>query len=205
MRRLLYLSLIFCCLAEPARGQSKSSANVDITLIQNTKAEQQTRDQLQRLLREYDLTPFIFTRSIVIDETTIPHSHPVLTLHTRHLKDDELLLSTFVHEQAHWWTTAQKNFTGMNSAVTELRSMFPKVPVGAPEGALNEDSNYLHLVVVYLEYRGVRELLGELKARQVMEFWSTDHYTWIYKTVMERSRDIGNILAKYQLIPPRRP
>ncbi len=49
--------------------------------------------------------------------------------------------------------------------------------------------------MVYLEYRGIRELLGELKARHVMEFWSTDHYTWIYKIVLERSRDIGNILV----------
>ena len=93
----------------------------------------------------------------------------------------------------------------MNLALSELRSMFPNVPVGAPEGAANEDSNYLHLVVVYLEYHGIRELLGELKARHVMEFWSTDHYTWIYKTVLERSRDIGNILAKHQLVPPRQP
>jgi hypothetical protein len=29
-------------------------------------------------------------------------------------------------------------------------------------------------------------LLGELKARQVMDFWATDHYTWIYKTVVNR-------------------
>jgi len=201
MRRLLYLSFLVLCLPGPTSGQS----DLDITLINNTTAEQQTRAQIQRLAREYDLTPFIFTRSIVVDETTIPHSHPVLTLHTRHLKDDELLLSTFVHEQAHWWATAQHNVAAMNAALSELRSAFPQIPVGAPEGALNEGSNYLHLVVVYLEYRGIRELLGEMKARQVMEFWSTDHYTWIYKTVLARSRDIGNILAKHQLIPPRRP
>src|SRR5688572_12373974 len=148
MRRLLYLSFLVLCLPGPTSGQS----DLDITLINNTTAEQQTRAQIQRLAREYDLTPFIFTRSIVVDETTIPHSHPVLTLHTRHLKDDELLLSTFVHEQAHWWTTAQKNFTGMNSAVTELRSMLPKVPVGAADIALHDDSNYLRLVVDYVKY-----------------------------------------------------
>lgn len=36
----------------------------------------------------------------------IPYSHPVLTLHTRHLKDDLALLSTFVHEEYHWYETA---------------------------------------------------------------------------------------------------
>jgi hypothetical protein len=55
--------------------------------------------------------------------------------------------------------------------------------------------------VIYLEYRADRELLGELKARQVMDFWAEDHYTWIYKTVLERTRDIGKIAFKYKLIP----
>jgi hypothetical protein len=59
----------------------------------------------------------------------------------------------------------------------------------------------LHLLVCYLEYRAGRELLGELRAKQVMDFWTTDHYTWIYKTVLESARDIGNIMAKHKLIP----
>ena len=37
-----------------------------------------------------------------------------------------------------------------------------------------------------------------------MDFWSSDHYTWVYKTVLERRRDIGNILFKYTLIPAAR-
>src|SRR5262245_44480515 len=79
--------------------------------------------------------------------------------------------------------------------------MFPKVPVGAPEGAVDENSSYLHLLVCYLEYRAMRELLGELKSRQLMEFWATDHYTWIYKTVLEKPRAIDTILVKHRLLP----
>ena len=85
-----------------------------------------------------------------------------------------------------------------------MRALFPKVPVGFPEGAESEDSTYLHLLVNYLEYRADKELLGELKARQVMDFWSTDHYRWVYKTVLERTRDIGNIALKYKLVPAAR-
>ena len=78
------------------------------------------------------------------------------------------------------------------------------MPAGFPEGARNEYSTYLHLLVGYLEYRADRELLGELKAKQVMDFWAADHYRWIYKTVLERPRDIGNIMLKYKLIPAAR-
>jgi hypothetical protein len=59
-------------------------------------------------------------------------------------------------------------------------------------------------VVCYLEYRAIRELLGELKSKQIMEFWAGDHYTWIYKTVLERPRDISNVLFKYKLLPIER-
>ena len=56
-----------------------------------------------------------------------------------------------------------------------------------------------------IDYRAMRELLGEFKSRQIMEFWATDHYTWIYKTVLERPRDIATVLFKYKLLPVPQP
>ena len=196
MRRVLLLTLLALLSGGAARAQEK----VSITLAQNSRAEARAKEQLERLLGTYDLSKWVFTRTVVIDEkTSIPHSHPRLTLNTRHLLDDELLLSTFVHEQAHWFVSAREKETA--EALKELRALFPKVPVGHPEGAMDERSSYTHLLVIYLEYRALRELLGELRARQVMEFWTHDHYTWIYKTVLERPRDIGNIAFKHRLVP----
>lgn len=48
----------------------------------------------ERILASYDLRRYTFTYQVIIDEKAIPHSHPVLTLHTRHLGSDEQLLST---------------------------------------------------------------------------------------------------------------
>lgn len=117
------------------------------------------------------------------------------------LKDDELLLSTFVHEQLHWYLSEKPKET--EEAYKERRSMFPKVPVGFPEGANDEESTYKHILVCYLEFQAVKGLLGELKRKQVMEFWTTDHYTWIYETVLERERDIGALVRKHKLAPIR--
>ena len=195
MKKILVTSLLVLTLNAASHAQEK----IDIALAHGSKTEAQTKAQLQRLLAAYDLSKWIFTRTIVIEDGVIPHSHPKLTLSTRHLKDDELLLSTFVHEQLHWLLDQKEKET--DAAIKELRAMFPKVPAGPPEGARNEHSTYLHLLVVYLEYRADRELLGELKARQVMDFWSTDHYRWVYRTVLERPRDIGNVALKHKLIP----
>src|SRR4051812_30597332 len=98
MKRILLLFLLALLPNTALYAREK----IDISLAHGSKAEQQTKEQLQRLLGAYDLSKWIFTKSIIIDEQSIPHSHPTLTLHTRHLKDDELLLSTFVHEQLHW-------------------------------------------------------------------------------------------------------
>lgn len=198
MKKGIFILSIIILLSIASYAQSK----IEITLKNNTQAEQQTKEQLQRLLKAYDLSKWTFTNSIVIDEKSIPHSHPVLTLHTRHLKDDELLLSTYIHEQYHWYIGHKDNET--NEAIKELRVLFPKVPIAPREGAGDEESTYLHLVVCYLEYHAVRELLGELRAKQVMDFWATDHYTWIYKTVLERPRDIGTILYKHKILPLKR-
>lgn len=179
-------------------------SQLEITLKHNDQREQQTRQQLQRLLSAYDVSTWIFTRKIIIESgyNVIPHSHPVLTLSTRHLKDDELLLATFVHEQIHWYLGETPKET--EEAYKELKLMFPKVPVGYPEGGKDEESTYKHILVCYLEYQAIKPLLGELKAKQVMDFWAADHYTWIYKTVLEREREIVTLMRKHKLLPVRR-
>jgi hypothetical protein len=194
-RFLLFVAML--AMSHAAFGQAK----LEIALKQGTPDEARTRDQLQRLLATYDLSPWIYTKSIIIDERAIPFSHPVLTLHTRHAKDDELLLSTFVHEQFHWFLTERREAT--EQAIGDLRKLFPAVPAGGTAGARDEYSTYLHLLVCYLEQQADLQLLGELKTRQVMEFWATDHYTWVYQTVLSRSRDIGQVMRDRKLMPAR--
>jgi hypothetical protein len=177
---------------------------LEIVLKDNDQEEQQTERQLRRILSAYDVSNWIFTRKIVIESGfyVIPKSPPVLTLSTRHLKDDELLLSTFVHKQLHWYLGEKPKET--EGAYKELRSVFPKAPVAFPEGGHGKESTYKLILVCYLEYQAIKELLGELKAKQVMNFWETDHYTWIYKTVLEREREIDSLMRKHKLVPVRR-
>jgi len=193
---------LMCCVVTLAMNQDAfGQASLDITLKHGTPEEARTRDQLQRLLATHDLSPWIYTKAIVIDERAIPFSHPVLTLHTRHAKDDELLLSTFVHEQLHWFLAERRKAT--DEAIVDLRRLFPNVPAGGAAGARDEYSTYLHLLVCYLEQQADLRVLGELRTKQVMDFWATDHYTWVYQTVIGRSRDIGQIMREKKLIPAR--
>ena len=181
-------------------AMADAADDVQISLAHGTPAESEVEHRLWALMSEYDLSPWTFTRRVVIDETQIPHSHPVLTLHARHRRDDELLLSTYVHEQLHWWLATRPKEVA--EAKARLRSSYPKIPVGYPEGSSDEDGNYEHLLVIYLEFRADQRLLGELRAREVMQFWANDHYTWLYERVLSDRNAIGDIVKEYQLSPP---
>ena len=188
--------LLSAALANSALG---ASPHLSISLKHGDAKERATERQLERLLSQYDLSQWVFTTSVVIDEDAIPHSHPILTLHARHLKDDDLLLSTFVHEQAHWFFDLHHEDAA--KAVSELRGLYPSIPVGFPEGSNDSDGNYEHLIVIYLEYEADRRLLGELRAWQVMSFWSQDHYRWLYRTVLSDGVRLRELVRKYHLDP----
>ena len=171
--------------------------SVTITLAHGSDNEQRTKAQLRRLIETYNLTKYTFTDTVVIDEKAIPHSHPVLTLHTRHLNSDDELLSTYVHEQLHWYLAAHQDRT--DAAENDLRRIYPKVPVGYPDGANDEESTYLHLIDCYLEMQADRDLMGRDRALVVMNYWAGDHYRWIYKTVMKDESTIASIVDKEHL------
>jgi hypothetical protein len=187
--------------AAPASVSTPTSKRPRITLKHNTADERATQHQLERLFDEHDLSPWFFTDAVEIDEQAVPHSHPLLTLHTRHLKDDLLLLATYIHEQSHHYcqNLGEKTVTAMR----EVETVFPNMPVGYPDGANDKFGSYEHLsCVIPFEHDGLIDLVGELKARQVMEFWSHDHYRVLYRTYLDNRREIWPILKKSGLSPP---
>jgi hypothetical protein len=174
-----------------------ATTSISIELKHRSDAERQTKEQLERLLGVYDLRKYTFTKSVLVDEGSIPHSHPVLTLHTRHLHSDDQLLSTYVHEQLHWYLEQHQQLT--DAAESDLRKIYPKVPVGYPDGSDSEEGTYLHLIDCYLEMQADRELMGPERAKAVMDCWAGDHYRWIYKTVMQDEATIRKVLQERNL------
>jgi hypothetical protein len=164
-----------------ASGASAQRPNLTIRLAHDSEREQRTRDQLVRLLKQYDVERWIETRDIVIEHMATPHSHPVLTLSTLHLDNDLQLLSTFVHEQFHWYVN--RNAARRDSAIAAFREHWPDVPAGGSAGARDEASTYLHLVVCDLEFQAMTILVGRAQAKRVLGSWT--HYEWIYDRVLE--------------------
>lgn len=175
--------------------------SITIELKNNHPNELACKTILDGLLNKYDLSKWLFTKHIIIDyKTNIPYSHPVLTLTTRHNRDEELLLSTFIHEQLHWFVNSKRS-AAFDTALLQLKIQFPNAPAGYPSGAIDSESSYTHLIVNYLEIKIMKELVGELKASQVLQFWMNDHYTWIYEQVYKKGFFIYKILMENGLMP----
>ena len=182
---------------EKALQDPAASNGVSIQLKNGSEREIETETQLRRLLQTYDLRKYTFTHAVLIDEHSIPHSHPILTLHTRHLNSDDELLSTYVHEQIHWFL--EEHLQQTTAAEDELRTIYPKVPVGYPEGSDDEESTYLHLITCYLEMQADRELIGAKRTLTVMNFWAGDHYRWVYRKVLQDEPTIQKVVEKERL------
>lgn len=177
------LGLVTCAalmLAANSSGLVQSPV-LTIELKTDNERSRQTREQLERLLKEYDLGPYIHTRRILIEQGVIPHSHPVLTLSTSHLGDDLMLLSSFLHEQLHWLVSERDSTR--EGAIADFREVYPEVPVGEGEGARSEYSTYLHLIVCDLEYQAMTNVVGAEKARETLA--RINHYRWIYDKVLK--------------------
>ena len=102
-RAIACLLLLFVCACATAADR-----HVAITARHGSEKELQTKQRLEALLTQYDLAKWIVTTAVVIDEDApTPHSHPVLTLNTKGLARDPIaLLSSFIHEQMHWYAEA---------------------------------------------------------------------------------------------------
>jgi hypothetical protein len=168
---------------------------LDIRLYSGTTLEQRGREQLIEILKTHNLEKWLFTRAVVIQSRVIPHSHPVLTLNTRHLDDNVAQLATLLHEQLHWFITDHVSKAATEAAMQELRRLFPHAPTEPPMGARGERSTYLHLIICYLELEALSELLGVETARSKLATW--DYYTWVYAKVLTDTERIREIVGRH--------
>jgi hypothetical protein len=155
----------------------------------------ETSSTFEQILGTYDLHKYTFTREVIIQERAINHAFPVLTLNVFFGDRPDDLLSTYVHEQLHWYL--REHDAQQKAAIRELHQLYPRVPVGLPEAADSEYSTYGHLVDCYLEIQADRELIGPKRTEKVIN--DKPWYTWIYKTVLRDEQKISDIVDAHNL------
>lgn len=196
---LIFLALILSGCSSQAKPKRDIASELEITEVNPNQWTALTKKNMLDLHKKYDLEPYLYTNKINIQSRVIPHSHPVLTLNTRNAEFPDKILSTWLHEEFHWWT--EMNGENIDKAINEFKILYPKLPTEG--GARNEYSTYLHLAVCYLEYKSIIHFLGESKAKKLInEFITKDQiYTWIYAQILENTDSIDAIVRKNNLLP----
>lgn len=201
-RRLLASTIAIPVLAGSglvARVQAQPRTDTEIAFASDS--EPRARDQLRRILSRYDLDSWIFTREVRTRAGAEPHSMPMLTLNADLLDDDEMQLSVFLHEQAHWFVAQAE---GRDAAVEELRREYPNPPRA-------DFRTYQHLLVAWVELDALAELMGEEGARQTLaaklrrlapdlSSEASRVYRWYNGRVLEDTDEIGAIVARHGMI-----
>lgn len=164
-----------------------------------SEEEERTRRLLAELLDEYDTSRWQFTDRVIIDERSLGHSHPVLTLGTTFPVRTRIgVLSNFLHEQIHWYLDARRQ--QCSAAIDEMRAMYPDPPDAAGGGARDQRSTYLHLVVNWLEIEALRSVVGSLETDDTLHTACRGgSYRWIYRRVLEERDAIGRVIRRHSL------
>lgn len=176
--------------------------NVEIDLTEARRAAEQVRGLLDKLRAEHDLRPFEYTTRVRIAPGEVPHSHPILTLNTM-LREERALLSTYLHEQMHWYVTwySYARTAGWRAIRKELEARYPAIPTVFPEGAHTAASSYLHLIVNWLEIEGTSVLLGREAAVEIAA--KNFVYSGIYKIVLADWDELARLYREHGLVPMR--
>jgi hypothetical protein len=178
--------------------------DLDITLDFDAvrRGAESVRGMLLDARSRFDLSPFEYSTQVRIAPTEIPHSHPRITLNTW-VRDDLTLLSMYLHEQMHWYVTwySHADTPRWRRLLSQLRERYPAVPVGGTDGANDEFSTYLHLLVNWLEVEAVSRFIEP--DRVVQHVRALPFYRWIYQTVVDDRQSLDLLYRDQGLLPFR--
>ena len=176
---------------------------IDLDLDHARREAERVRGMLQALRRRHDLSRFEYTRVVRIMPGGDTFSHPMLTLGNRFAENEDTLLSTYLHEQMHWylWYLGTPERDPVAPFFDELVRRYPEAPTELPDGARNYESTYLHLVINWLEVAATAEFIGRHRAVAVADVQRS--YRWIYRTVLRDWDPLQELYERHGLVPIR--
>lgn len=156
------------------------------------------KQNLYHVIQIYDLTRFMYTYRVKIQDNVFNHSHPILTLNTKYARMPNKLMASFLHQQFHWWANSHPG--QVRAAIQDFEKVYKDNP---GQNAEDKKHYYLHLVVSYLEFRAMGKLIGYHQTHRIQQemLQVEDHYGWAYSKIYKNPTQIRTILRKHNLIP----
>jgi hypothetical protein len=186
-----------------ADQRSQQGFHIDVDLDHSRREGERVSNLLAALRRRHDLARFEYTSVVRIVPGGETFAFPVLTLGNRFADNEDILLSTYLHEQMHWylWHLGTPERDMVAPFMDELVRRYPQAPTEPPDGARGYDATYLHLVVNWLEIAATSEFIGRERAFAVAR--AQRSYRWIYRTVLKDWDLLGELYERHDIVPIR--
>ncbi len=186
--------LIVAAAAFASSLASAQTPKLNIKTKHGYPMEEQRKEQMERLAKQYDLKKYTVMRDILIERGAMNHSYPVLTLNLRFLDNNDLALSAYLHEQGHW-VLMERHRDDKPALFEDLQRAFPNMEMRVPDGDGELRSSYFHIAVCMLEWQAMEDLTGPERARKVIEWKQGDHYKAIYSTLLNHREQVESVLS----------
>jgi hypothetical protein len=188
-----------------ARTQS-DRFQLEVDLDHAMREGERVRDMLAALRRRHDLARYEYTRVVRIVPGGETFAHPVLTLGNRFATSEDLLLSTYLHEQMHWylWHLGTPERDMVAPFMDELVRRYPDAPIDvANGGARGYESTYEHLVVNWLELAAASEFIGRERTFALARAQRLRSYGWLYDVVVRDWDQLEKLYKRHGIVPIR--
>src|SRR5262245_30167727 len=179
---------------------------IHIDLDHAKREAERMRNLLAALRRRHDLSRYEYTNIVCIVPGGETFARPVLTLGNRFATSEDLLLSTYLHEQMHWylWYLGTPERDMIAPFMDELVRRYPQAPIDvANGGARGYDATYEHLVVNWLELSATSEFIGRERTMALARAQRLRSYGWLYDVVVRDWEELGKLYKRHGIVPIR--
>ena len=187
------------------RGDS-GRFQIHVDLDHAKREAERVRNLLAALRRRHDLSRYEYTNIVCIVPGGETFARPVLTLGNRFATSEDLLLSTYLHEQMHWylWYLGTPERDMVAPFMDELVRRYPQAPIDvANGGARGYDATYEHLVVNWLELAATSEFIGRERTMALARAQRLRSYGWLYDVVVRDWEELGKLYERHGIVPIR--
>jgi hypothetical protein len=179
---------------------------LEVDLDHARREGERVRGLLEALRRRHDLARYEYTRIVRIVPGGETFAHPVLTIGNRFATSEDLLLSTYLHEQMHWylWYLGTPERDMVAPFMDELVRRYPDAPIDvANGGARSYESTYEHLVVNWLELAATAEFIGRERTLALARAQRLRSYGWLYDVVVRDWAALEALYKRHGIAPIR--
>ena len=169
-----------------------------IQILFENQNKSKVKNLVNNILEKYKNKIPIYTTKIRVKSGVIPHSHPVLTLNTKHIDSQNpevVYLSLLVHEQLHWFAVKNQTKEDFDYLYKKYNDFYKKQKIFK-----NKISFLEHIIVIWNEINIMKKILSKKDFDWLYSQYDKLIYKEFNKWVINNFNKIQKDLKKLNLI-----